>query len=115
VLQLYHYTSRLRDHFKNREHWGDTSVDRDRVVANGMIEPHLVGDKAFAKLTRRTLQDWIDKLVDAPPRARTAKNATQNHRQATPTDPEYLPTRLRIQDLGDPQSRESSSVPPWSR
>jgi hypothetical protein len=84
----YTISDALRDHFKNREQRGDTSVARDRVVAKSMIEAHL-GTKAVTKLTRRTLQEWINALVEAPPRVRTPKDATQKHLNVVAPDPDY--------------------------
>src|SRR5262249_47004808 len=51
-------------------------------------EAHL-GAKAVAKLTRRTLQQWVNDLVEAPPRVRTPKDAPPKHLSAIAPSPDY--------------------------
>lgn len=64
---------------------GEHTVRDARYRDNAFIRP-ILGRVEVASLTAEKLRQWRDDLAQTPPRVRTKKNGTQNHRKVTDDD-----------------------------
>ncbi|HLO75472.1 MAG TPA: site-specific integrase [Magnetospirillum sp.] len=69
----------IEDYLTAYERRGGKASDRVKASADAHIIPEL-GEVECAKLTRKRLHQWLDKLVATPPRLRTKPGKDQNFR-----------------------------------
>jgi integrase len=73
----------LDDYFKDAERRGVKGVDRDKQRSAVWIEREL-GALDVAKLTRERIENWMQKMAEAPPRRREGKQGPKPPKKAKP-------------------------------
>jgi integrase len=71
----------LADHLADYKRRSGKATDRMEWSVRAWIEPEL-GNVPVAKLTRRRIQDWHQRVAEAPARLRTRTGETQRHRES---------------------------------
>src|SRR6516225_2220563 len=76
----------MADYLADYKRRSGKATDRMEASVRAWIQPEL-GGMPLAKLTRRRLQDWHQKIAETPARLRTRAGQPQKHREAD-TSPE---------------------------
>jgi integrase len=87
----YTVTDAVTDYLADYRRRSGKATDRVEWAVGAWIEPEL-GTTPLAKLTKRRIQDWHQKIAETPARLRTRAGETQKHREKD-TSPESLRRR----------------------